>query len=91
VVVEGPEVSGVGVFEGDKKQSAGPRAASLAAKINNAARIAKEWAESKDERAAVIRADLQALEAQVVGEEEKAILEEKLSQLSEVSRTKYFS
>lgn len=40
VVIEGPHISGVASFSGDKQQSVGPRAFSLAAAINNTARQA---------------------------------------------------
>jgi hypothetical protein len=40
VVIEGPHISGVATFTGDKQQSVGPKAFALAASINNAARQA---------------------------------------------------
>lgn len=40
VVIEGPHISGVASFSGDKQQSVGPKAFALAASINNAARQA---------------------------------------------------
>lgn len=63
VVIEGPHISGVAAFSGDKQQTVGPKAYSLAAQINNAARQAAADAPHRPAKIEALKQKIAELES----------------------------
>lgn len=83
VVIEGPEVNGVAVFEGNKSQGAGPAAFELAAAINNAARAAVANEKSRSSRIRELRKQIGIQKENPVVKQARERLEAALAVLPE--------
>lgn len=90
VVFDGPEISGVATVAGSSNNAAGPQAATFAAKINNSARAAALWQESKPAEEKRLRDALEQLSKVKVAEEEKALFQKALQEVPEELQAKYF-
>lgn len=89
VVFEGPEISGVATFVENNNMNAGPTAANFAALINNTARAAAVWSESKERLTMALDEILDRLRSEEVAVEERAEYAAALAQVSAAYREKY--